>query len=168
MLLNCGGGEDSLESFGLQGDQTNQSQRKSNLNIHWKDWCWSWSSNILATWCKEVIHWKSPQCWERLKAEGEGDNRGQDGLMASPTPGACSNSCPLSRWYHPIISSSVVPLSSCLQSFPVSGSFLMSQFFASGGQSIGGSASTSVLPMNTQNWSPLGWTGWISDRKSVV
>ena len=77
--------EDSWESFGQQGDQTNQSQRKSNLNIHWKDWCWSWSSNTLATWCKEVVHWKRPQCWERLKAEGEGDNRRQDGLMASPT-----------------------------------------------------------------------------------
>ena len=73
-----------------------------------------------------------------------------------------SNSCPLSRWCHPTISSSVVPFSSCLQSFPESGSFPMGQFFASGSQSIGVSASTSVLPMNTQNWSPLGWTGWIS------
>ena len=80
----------------------------------------------------------------------------------SPTPEVNPNPCPLSQWYHPTISSSVVPFSSCPQSFPASGSFQMSQFFASGGQSIGASASTSVLPMNTQNWSPLGWTGWIS------
>ena len=70
--------------------------------------------------------------------------------------------CPSSRWCHPTISSSVVPFSSCLQSFSASGSFQMSQLFESGGQSIGVSASTSVLPMNTQDWSPLGWTGWIS------
>ena len=80
----------------------------------------------------------------------------------SPTSGLYSNSCPLSQWCHPIISSSVIPFFSCLQSFPASGSFQMSQFFASGGQSIGVSASTSVLPMNIQNWFPLGWTGWIS------
>ena len=79
-----------------------------------------------------------------------------------PTPGACSNSCPLSRWCHPTISSSAVPFSSHLQSFPASGSFLMSQFFASGGQSTGVSASASVLPINIQDWFPLGWTGWIS------
>ena len=79
----------------------------------------------------------------------------------SPTPGAYSNSCPLSRWCHSTISSSVVPFSS-LQSFPASGSFQMSQFFASGGQCIGISASTSVPPMNTQDWFLLGWTGWIS------
>ena len=80
----------------------------------------------------------------------------------SPTPRAYSNSCPSHRWCHPTISSSVVPLSSCAQSFPASGSFQMSQFFASGGQSIGVSASTSVLLMKTQDWSPLGWIGWIS------
>ena len=79
----------------------------------------------------------------------------------SPTPGAYSNSCPSSWWCHPTISSFVVPFSSCLQSSPTSGSFQMSQFFARGGQSIGVSASASVLPMNTQGWSPLGWTGWI-------
>ena len=79
----------------------------------------------------------------------------------SPTPRACSNSNPLSQWCHPTISSSVIPFSSCLESFPASGSFLMNQFFASGSQSIGVSASTSVLPMNTQDWSPLGWTSWI-------
>ena len=75
---------------------------------------------------------------------------------------ACSNSCPLSWWCHPTISSSVAPFSSCPQSFPVSGSFTVSQLFASGGQSIGVSASISVLPINTQDWSPLGWTGWTS------
>ena len=79
-----------------------------------------------------------------------------------PTPGACSNSCPLSLWCHPTILSSVVPLSSCLQSFPASGSFPRSQLSASGGQRIGVSASASVLPMNTQDWSPLGLTGLIS------
>ena len=79
----------------------------------------------------------------------------------SPTHGVHSNSCPLSQWSYPTISSSVVPFSSCLQSFPASGSFQMNPFFASGGWSIGVSASTSVLPMNTQDWSPLGWTGWI-------
>ena len=80
----------------------------------------------------------------------------------SPTAGVYPNPCPLSWLCHPTISSSVVPFSSCPQSFPASGSFQMSQLFASGGQSIGVSASTSVLPMNTQDWSPLGWTGWIS------
>ena len=80
----------------------------------------------------------------------------------SPTPRIYSNSCPLSRWCHPTISSSVVPFSSRLQSFSASGSFQMSQLFTGGGQSIGVSASTSVLPMNIQDWFPLGWTGWIS------
>ena len=80
----------------------------------------------------------------------------------SPTPGVHPNPCPSSQWCHPTISSSVVPFSSCPQSFSASGSFPMSQLFPSGGQSIAVSASTSVLPMNTQDWSPLGWTGWIS------
>ena len=80
----------------------------------------------------------------------------------SPTPRACSNSCPLSRWCHPTISSSVVPFSSHLQSFPASGYFPMSQFFTSGSQSIGVSVSASVLPKNIQDWFPLGWTDWIS------
>ena len=80
----------------------------------------------------------------------------------SPTPRVQPNSCPLSWWCHPTISSSVVPFSSCPQSFAASGSFSMSQLFVSGGQSIGVSASQSFLPMNTQDWSPLGWTGWIS------
>ena len=79
----------------------------------------------------------------------------------SPNPGVYSNSCPLSWWCHSTISSSVIPFSSWLQFFQASESFQMSQFFTSGGQSIGVSASASVLPMNTQDWSPLGWTGWI-------
>ena len=80
----------------------------------------------------------------------------------SPTPGVHPDPCPSSRWCHPTISSSVVPFSSCPQSFPASGSFPMSQLFISGGQIIGVSASTSVLPMNIQDWYPLGWTGCIS------
>ena len=80
----------------------------------------------------------------------------------SPSTRVNSNSCPLSGWCHPTVSSSVVPFSSCPQSLPASGSFPMSQLFTSGGQSTGVSASASVLPMNTQDWSSLGWTGWIS------
>ena len=85
MLLNCGVGEDSWEALGLQGDQTGQSWRKSVLNIHWKDWCWSWNSNTLATWCEELTHWKRLRCWERLKAGREGDDRGWEVWMASPS-----------------------------------------------------------------------------------
>ena len=88
-------------------------------------------------------------------------NRSTPGLP-SPTPGVYSNPCPLSRWCHPTISSSVVPFSSCPQSLPAAGSFPMSQLFKWGGQITEVSASASVLPMNTQDWSPLGWTGWIS------
>ena len=80
----------------------------------------------------------------------------------SPTPRVHPNSSPSSRWCHPAISSSVIPFSSCSQSLPASGSFPMSQLFAWGGQSIGVWALASVLPMNTQDWSPLGWTGWTS------
>ena len=80
----------------------------------------------------------------------------------SPTPGACSNSCPWNQWCHPTISSSVIPFSSCPQSFPASGSFPVNQFFTAGGQTIGVSASESVLPMNIQDWFPSGLTGWIS------
>ena len=81
--MSCGVGEDSWGSLGLQ-DQTSQSQSKTVLNIHRKDWCRSWSSNTSATWCKELTHWKRPWCWEILKAE-EGDDRGWDGWMASLT-----------------------------------------------------------------------------------
>ena len=85
MLLNYGIGEDSWESLGLQGDTTSLSWRKSVLNIHWKDWYWSWNSNTLATCCDEMTHLKRPWCWERWKVAGEGDNRGSDGWMASLT-----------------------------------------------------------------------------------
>ena len=84
MLLTCGLGEDSWETIGLQGDQTSQSWRKSALNIHWKDWCWSWNSNTLATWCEKPTLWKRSWCWEWLKA-GEGDGRWGDGWMTSLT-----------------------------------------------------------------------------------
>ena len=89
MRSNCGVGEDSWESLGQQEDPTSPEYywifRKSVLNIHWKAWRWSWSSNTLATWCAELTYWKRPWCWERLKVEGEGDNREWDGWMALPT-----------------------------------------------------------------------------------
>ena len=85
MLLNYHVGEDSWESLGLQGDPTSPSWRRSVLGVHWKDWCWSWNSNTLATWFEELTHLKRPWCWERLRAGEEEDNRGWDGWMASPT-----------------------------------------------------------------------------------
>ena len=85
ILLNCAVGEDSWESLGLQWDPTSPSQRISVLGVHWKDWCWSWNSNTLATWCEELTLWKRPWCWERLKVAEEGDDRGWDGWMASLT-----------------------------------------------------------------------------------
>ena len=85
MLLNCGVREDSWESLRLQGHPNSPSSRKSVLNIHWKDWCWSRNCNTLATWWEELTHLKRPWCWERLKAEGEGDDREWDGWMASPS-----------------------------------------------------------------------------------
>ena len=105
-------------------------------------YCCSFTQSCLTLWSHGLQHTRLP--------------------CPSPFPGACSNSRPLSRQCHSTISSSVVPFSSCLQSFPASGSFLMSQLFASGGQSIGASASASVLPMNIQGWFPLGFTGLIS------
>ena len=148
----------------------------------------------MATWCEELTQWKRPWCLERLKAKWEWGSRGWDGSVSSvqfshsvvsdslrshglqhtrlpcpsPTPGAHSNSCPLSQCCHPTISSSVIPFSSCLQSFPASGSFQMSQFFESGGQSIGVSAIASVLPMNIQDWFPLEWIFLQSKRLSRV
>ena len=83
MVLNCAVGGDSWESLGLQGDPTSPSERKLVLNIHWKDWCWSWNSNTLATGCEALTHLKTPWCWKRLKVGGEGDDRGWDGWMAS-------------------------------------------------------------------------------------
>ena len=75
MVLNCGAGEDPWESLELQGDPTSPSWKRSVLGVHWKDWCWSWNSNTLATSCEELSHWKRPWCWERLRAGGEGDDR---------------------------------------------------------------------------------------------
>ena len=85
MLSNCSVGEYAWESLGHQGDQTSQSYRRSVLKIHWRHCCWNWSSKSLATWCEVLTHWKSPRCWERLKAGGEGVDRGWDGWMASWT-----------------------------------------------------------------------------------
>ena len=82
MLLNCSVGEDSESPL---DSKEIQPARRSVLGFHWKDWCWSWNSNTLATWCEELTHWKRPWCWERLKAGGEGDDRGWDGWMASLT-----------------------------------------------------------------------------------
>ena len=85
MLLNCGVGEDSWESLGLQGDPTSPFWRRSVLSVLWKDWCWGWNSSTLATSCEELTHWKRLWCWEGLGAGGEGDDRGWDGWMASLT-----------------------------------------------------------------------------------
>ena len=85
MLLNCGVGEDFCESPGLQGDPTSPSWRRPVLGVHWKDWRWGWNSSTLATSCEELTHWKRLWCWEGLGAGGEGDDRGWDGRMASPT-----------------------------------------------------------------------------------
>ena len=87
MLLNCGVGEDSWESLDIKEIQQVNSKRKSVLNIHWKDWCWSWNSSTSATWCKKLTHLKRPWFRERLRVGGEGDDRGWDGWMA-----------PLTRW----------------------------------------------------------------------
>ena len=99
MLLNCGVGEDSWESLGLQGDPTRQSSRRSVLNIQWKDWCWSWNSSTLAFWCEELTHWKRLWLWEKLKAGGEGDERGWYGCMASLTQGTWVWASSRSWWW---------------------------------------------------------------------
>ena len=117
-----------------------------------KKYCWEFPGSPVIQFSHSAMSdslWSHGPKWARL-------------LCPSPTPRAYSISYLLSWWCHPAISSSVIPFSSHLQSFPASGIFPMSQFFASGGQSIGVSASASVLPMNTQDWFPLGWTGWIS------
>ena len=85
MLLNCGIGEDSWESLGLQGDPTSPLWRRSALGFLWKEWCWSWNSSTLVTSCEELTHWKRLWCWEGLGAGGQGDDRGWDGWMASLT-----------------------------------------------------------------------------------
>ena len=126
------------------------------------------------SWCVDLNHWTArevPTIWcqsVQFSCSVVSNSLQPHGLQhsrlpcPSPTPKACSNSCPLIWWCHPTISSFVVPLSSCFQSFPASGSFPMSQFFQSGGQSIGASPSAPVLPMNIQDWLPSGLIGWIS------
>ena len=111
-----------------------------------------YNSTIMSQFCRSLVS-------ESLRPHGLQYTRLP---CPSPTPGAYSNSCPLCWWCHPTVSSSVVPFSSYLQSFPASGSFQMNQFSSSGGQSIGVSISTSVLPVNIQDWFPLRWIGWIS------
>ena len=128
MLLNCGVGEDSWESFGLQGDSNQLILKEISLEY-----------SLEGLMLKLKLPYFGHLIWR-----------------------AYSSSCSLSGWCHPTISYCVVPFSSCPQSFPALGSFQMSQLFASGGQSMGASASASVLPMNIQDWFPLGWTGWIS------
>ena len=141
--------------------------RRSNQSIlkeispeySFKDWCSRWSANILATLCEEPVQFSCSVMSDSLQSHGPQHARLP---CPSPNPGVYPNSCPSSRWCHPTIPSSVIPFSACPQSFQASGSFQMSQLFTWGGQSIRVSASTSVLPMNTQDWFPLGWTGWTS------
>ena len=143
MLLNCGVGEDPWEPLGWQRDHNSQSNQSWIFIGSSVQFSRSVVSNSLQP--HELQHTRPP--------------------CTSPTPGVYPKPSPSSRWCHPAISSSVVTFLSCRQSFPASKSFQMSQVFASGGQSFGVSASASVLPMNTldtQDWSPLGWTGWIS------
>ena len=121
-------------------------------------WIGKYKWNKLLSSVQSLSHVFANKSMEYLRCHGLQHTRLP---YQSLTPRASSNSCPSSRWCHPTISSSV-PFTSCLQSFPTSGSFSRSQFFASGGQSIGASASASVLPMNIQDWFPLGWAGWIS------
>ena len=113
---------------------------------------------------KGRVHVLSVQCSRSVVSDSLRPHESQHTRppCPSPTPGVYPNSCPSSRWCHPAISSSVVPFSSCPQSLPASESFPMSQFFMWGGQSFGVSALASFLPKNTQDWSPLEWTGWIS------
>ena len=136
------------------------------LLLRWSDWTQEWGGivAILGGLTRVETDTSSVQ----FSCSVESDSLRPHGLQHArlpyppPTPGACSNSCPSSWWCHPNITSSVVPFSSCLQFFPASGSFPMSQLLASGGKSTGASASASVLPINSQNCFPLEWTGWIS------
>ena len=126
---------------------------ESSLCIRWpKYWSFTFSNSPSVQFSHSVV---SDSLWPHESQHARPP-------CLSPTPGVYSNSCPSSRWCHPAISSSVFPFSSCPQSLPASGSFPMSQLFTWDGQSTGVSASASVLPMNTQDWSSLGWTGWIS------
>ena len=134
---------------------------KSHINKAQKEGC-----KDASTCCAYSLHEQSSsvQCSHPVVSDSLRPHESQHARppCPSPTPGVYSNSCSLSQWCHPTISSSVIPFSSCPQSLPASGSFPMSQLFAWGGQNIGVSVSASVLPVNTQDWYPLGWTGWIS------
>ena len=121
------------------------------LHLDYQDCNTAWHISSVQLSCSVVSDSLQPHESQRAMPSGP-----------SPTPGIYSNSCPSSRWCHPAISSSVVPFSSCPQSLPASGSLPVRQLFTWGGQSTGVSASALVLPINTQDWSPLGWTGWIS------
>ena len=142
------------------------------LRVIWNIWCLLFVPFKSKNWKAKLIFLNKFSVADKISLQFScsimSNSLGPHGLQharlpcSSPTPRAYSNSCPLSQWCHPTISSSVIPFSSCLQSFPASGSFPVSQFFASGGQSIGVSALASVLLMNIQGWFPLGWTGWIS------
>ena len=177
----------SLELSTLEGSAGHigtSSPCMSSLHCSWclhLRWCFGMSHNFIV-----AMTWKQPRCsstdeytkklWWIYTVEYSvqfSPSVMSDSLQPhesqhtrppcpSPTPRVHPNSCPSSQWCHPAISSSVIPFSSCPQSLPALGSFPMSQLFAWSGQSIGVSASVSVLPMNTQDWSPLGWTGWIS------
>ena len=155
--------------------------KASALRQPWRmPWGRRWKGGVrmegihVCLWPIHVDLWQNPSQYSKLIISYQfscsvmSDSLWPHGLQharppsPSPTPGVYSNSCPSSQWCQPTVSSSVVPFSSCPPSFPASGSFPMSQFFASGGQSIRVLASASVLPMNIQNWCPLGWTGWIS------
>ena len=125
---------------------------------YWRSWIFIYLKPLLSEWSRGSVQFSLSVVSDSLQSHGLQHTRLP---CPSPTPGARSNSCSSSWWCHPTISSSVIPFS-CLQSFPASGAFSMSQFFASGGQSIGVLASAPVLPMNIQDWFPLGWTGWIS------
>ena len=136
-----------------------------SFNIYYPDYTWNYVFDVcwlvklfLYKWLFNLSTVVTQSCLTLCDPRGLQHTRLP---CPSPTPRACSNSCPSNWSCHPIISSSVI-FFSCLQSFPASGSFQISQLFTSGGQSTGVSASTSVLPTNTQDWSPLGWTGWIS------
>ena len=152
MPLNCGAREGSSKYPGEQGDQTSESSGRSTLNTHWKDWYWSWSSSILVIWCEKTTHWKSPWCWERLRAEGETGNRGWDGWMASLTQWTwvCTSS-----FY--CIGDAIQPSHPLLPSSPSAfnlsqneGLFQSVSSLHQVGLCIGASAFASVLSMNFQ------------------
>ena len=148
-----------------------EGQRKCQWKERWK-WALKTREFLRVEKVRDGLQWISHQIYGHFSVQfssvaqscptlWDPTNLSTPGLRPLPTPGVYSNSCPSSWWCHPAISSSVIPFSSCPQSLPASESFPMSQICASGGQSTGVSASTSVFPMNTQDWTPLGWTGWI-------